>query len=86
MQYWIGSQESQTVLGTIHKRVDAIVQDMANGRLLAHQDPHMLSREYSRLYGEIQGLLFVENEIKNYRDELEEERIQREEELKQNDE
>lgn len=46
---------------------------MANGVLLTHKDAEMISREYARMYGEIQGLLYLQKEIESYRESQREE-------------
>jgi len=72
---WKNSREGHQVLKEIHSRVDELAQDLANGTLLAHTADHMIAREYSRIRGEIQGLLYIEKLIEDYKEEQQNEVI-----------
>ena len=50
---------------------------MINGELLAHKDDHMLAREYSNLCGQLDGLLYLQRVIEDFKEEEKERNDQR---------
>lgn len=63
MLYWTESKENQTALQEVHNRIDSLSTSLINGDLLNQPNNEMLAKEYARLTGEIQGLLFLEKVI-----------------------
>lgn len=62
-------------MGIIKLRIDKLLADLANGTPLAHTTAELVTREYARLKGEIQGLLYLETEIRKYRESLEDNEV-----------
>jgi len=67
LKYWIGSQESRTVLKEVHQRIDELVTELARGDLSSFNS-EQLARKYHEVIGEIKGLQYVEKSIEDYKE------------------